>query len=172
MRFELKSIGIWAFIKVMFFVNLVIGFIIGFLYALFLIPFISLMGSMSGFDSSAFDGMPSAGLMIVILPIVFALGSAVFNTILALLVAAVYNGFARLVGGFEFTFDAIAETTPAYDVRPPAPQASYLTQTPYVGQTGTQPPPPPPAQPIEPPTGGTQGGAAMPPEEPDQEAPR
>ena len=36
MRYELKSLGAWAFVKVSFFLNLVIGFIIGVLYAGFL----------------------------------------------------------------------------------------------------------------------------------------
>ena len=36
MRYEVKSLGAWAFVKVSFFLNLIIGFVIGLLYAGFL----------------------------------------------------------------------------------------------------------------------------------------
>ena len=36
MRYEIKSLGAWAFVKVSFFLNLIIGFVFGLLYAGFM----------------------------------------------------------------------------------------------------------------------------------------
>ena len=81
MRYELKSVGLWALIKVSFFLNLVIGFIGGFFNAffmLFLLTFSSAFPMMDmGVDPSEF----SLSFLFIILPIVYAVGAAVFLTI-------------------------------------------------------------------------------------------
>ena len=41
MRYEIKSIGIWALIKISFFLNLVMGFITGVVYSFFLAAILS-----------------------------------------------------------------------------------------------------------------------------------
>ncbi|MCK4829458.1 hypothetical protein KA005_77755, partial [bacterium] len=62
MRYELKSIGIWAFTKVSFFVNLPVGFLLGLFYAAML-PFIMMTGM------SEFGGYPGVGINPLELPI-------------------------------------------------------------------------------------------------------
>lgn len=182
MRYELKSIGIWPFIKVVFFLNLVFGFLFGVFYAIILVPIMSAVSSMTGFESPGMDQMPSIGSLLIIMPIMFALFSAVFNTILALIVAAVYNGIARLLGGFEFNFDALVEAAPVHATHAAGPQASYLAQapSPTAPPEAPSPPPPPPQfhQPAPPPSSqpGTQFGTVsesrIAGEEPDEDPPR
>lgn len=168
MRYELKSIGIWAFIKVMFFLNLIFGFMFGVFYAIVLIPLVTALGAITGFDNPALAEMPSMGAMLIFMPILFALFSAFFNTLIAVIIAAVYNGITRLLGGFEFTFDAIADVIPVRAVQPSAPQSSYPAQAQALptqaAVVATPPPPPPPYQP--PPQPIPQAPAPPPPEAP------
>ena len=55
MRYELKSIGIWSFVKISFFMNLILGAVFGFFYAIFLGLFVSLMGNTPLADDLGFD---------------------------------------------------------------------------------------------------------------------
>ena len=145
MKYELKSIGAWSFIKISFIVNLIVGFLIGLLYAMFLIPFLTLMGNAGPFGTQTdidFSDVP-IGVMIIILPIMFAFGGAVFNTIFGLIVIGVYNLAARLLGGLEFNLNPT-------QVAGPSPAAASVQQ-PEMQQTEMRPtyaaPPPPPPRP-------------------------
>ena len=84
MRYELKSIPYWAFIKIAFFINLIGGFIFGFFYAVFFSLFISVLQNipaMYEFDNLGIETAPM-GFMIIILPIFIGFFSAFFNTII------------------------------------------------------------------------------------------
>ncbi|MBN2226793.1 MAG: DUF3566 domain-containing protein [candidate division Zixibacteria bacterium] len=151
MKFELRSIGYWAIIKISFTLNLVMGFLIGIFYAFFLMLMAPFMTELQGFgDMPMFeDGI---GFLLILIPIAFSLLGAVFNTILLLIAAFIYNVVARLVGGLEFELRQC-------DVPPPqtyqaAPAHQYAAPPP--------PPPPPPVGPlppdVQPPEEGTDSG--------------
>ncbi len=151
MKLEIKAFGIWSLIKVTFFLNLILGFMIGVLTALFLVPMMALMSEMGGFP-----GMPtqdiqlSFGAMLIVIPVMNSLLYAVFGTILISIMAGLYNLVARLLGGIEInvadlTMQPVVTTAPADAVHRP-----------------TMPPPP---SPIHPPT------AATPPIEPSRPSP-
>ncbi len=163
MRWELKSIGIWPVIKVGFFLHLILGFISGLLYA----PFIMMSLAMGlspelqalglGTDSSAL------GLLLIVMPIMFAVGGAIFGTLFGMIAALAYNLIARIVGGLEFSFATIGEVRPVTPTQtaPPPPPPSYEPTAPPPDRPATPPPPPPPPtyqsqrqeqQPDEPPT--------------------
>lgn len=134
MHYELNSIGVWAFLKVAFFVNLILGFLIG----LISIPFVGLFLAVvtEGMIGDVYlDTLPdttSLGMLIVVLPFGCAVFGAFFYTLCGLVVVMVYNLVAKLAGGLELSLEAVTAI--------PTP----VTPRPTVG--GTPPPPPPPAQ--------------------------
>ena len=143
MKYELKSIGVWAFTKVAFFVNVVLGFLAGIFYALMMIPLLVLPqagGPFGGYGGFDFDGM-SIGVLLIVLPILFSMGFGVFYTIGCIILVLVYNLFAKLVGGMEFTFSPVGEAPPPAGVAPVAPPPPPPPDT----------PPPPPVTPQQPP---------------------
>jgi len=164
MRYEIKKIGIWPLLKVSFFVNLVLGFIMG----LFYIPFLTIMmGAMANMPSAYSSGVDMSdfpiGAMMIIMPIMMSIFAAVFNTILAVIAGLIYNLISRMMGGFEINLEALGVTPvppppppqrqpiperPAAPVAPPPPQPSSAPPPPPSSST---PPPPPPTQPSAPP---------------------
>lgn len=155
MRYEIKSIGMWPFIKVTFFFNLVVGFIFGLLYALFAGFILTIMSRLSEFQPGGFDfdlePLP-IGIMLVALPILFAIMGAVFYTIIGVVLVLIYNLIARLVGGYELDLQLVATGAPAMPGGQPL--TGYTGAPSYVPPPVTGPPPqstPPQAPPPPPP---------------------
>jgi hypothetical protein len=152
MKFELKAISLWPFIKVSVILNTAIGFILGIIYALFLGFFLSIASSMSGPLAEEFSGedLP-LGLLIIILPIAFALIGGILYTIFGVILVTLYNLAASLAGGLEFEFAQVGQFAPAN--QPPQTQSYYASSYPGYSpptSSGAVPPPPPPPQ--QPPT--------------------
>jgi hypothetical protein len=143
MKYELKSIGYWSVIKVSFILNLIVGFIMGFFFAIFVSLMISIFANLTGFMGAPIfeEEVPPIGLLIIIYPIMFSFGGAVFNTILAVLVTFVYNLIGRLLGGLELELSEIRLQPAGLSVQ----SESAITPGPQ-----TPPPPPPPVQPLPP----------------------
>ncbi len=138
MRLELKTIGVWSFIKVSFFFSLVFGFIFGFLYAIFAGLILTVLGGLPYLPADEFGaGDISIGFLIIVMPIVMGIGGAVINTIMGLIAIGIYNLIARLVGGLEFGFEPVASSPSGTNFQPAQPTPTY-TERP------TPPPPPPP----------------------------
>lgn len=137
MRYELRSIGIWSFVKVAFFVNLVAGFVSGILYALFFGAMMAAMSQLPQFGGALepMNGI-GTGVMLVLFPIMGAFSAAFFGTLFGLLFVIVYNLTARLIGGLELNFQ-LERTEVAPEPRSPRPES------------GTPQPPPPPPPPEE-----------------------
>ena len=160
MRYEIKSIGMWPFIKVSFFFNLVIGFIFGLFYALFAGFIMTIMSRFSEFQPGGFDfdlePLP-IGIMLVVLPILFAIMGAVFYTIIGVILVLIYNLIARLVGGYEFDLQLVGAGVPAMPGGQPL--TGYTGAPSYVPPPATGPPPqstPPQTPPPPPPGSGDQ----------------
>lgn len=156
MRYELKNIGIWAFIKIAFFLNMVVGFVFGLFYAVITIMVLAMAASMPFMNMQGVD--PEAlnpGIIFVTMPLMFSFIGAVFVTMFELIVLGLYNLFSRLLGGLEFKLEPIEPVTAAQSpaisavlVAPPiVPIAPVAPATPSVAQTlkPSPPPPPPPA---------------------------
>jgi hypothetical protein len=146
MKFELKAINYWSLLRTSFLVNLILGFVLGIFFALFMgliFSFVSKFGGLSGFSGMP-EEMPAFGILLIIYPIFFAFMGAVFNTIIFLIAAFVYNMVAKFVGGMEFEFNQL-QIVPAPIAAQPAP--SYYA--PSYNQA-VPPPPPPPIQPLPP----------------------
>jgi len=156
MRYEVKSVGIWPFIKVSFFFNLVVGFIFGLLYAVFAGFVMTIMSRLSQFQSGGFDfGLEPlpVGVMLVVLPVMFAIMGAIFYTIIGVIIALIYNLIARLVGGYELVLEPVGGPAPpmsggqplaGYAGAPsyvPPPTPGPLPQTPSQDATFEAPPP-------------------------------
>lgn len=145
MRYELKKIGLWAFVKVAFFVNMILGFLIGILYAMFFGFFMAVLQNMPYLPDQGMEPPADApiGIVMVMLPFLFALIGGFIYTVLGMLIVIVYNLVVKVTGGIEFNLESIVEVVP---VTPPAyaqPQAPAYS---------TPPPPPPIAEPaFEPP---------------------
>jgi hypothetical protein len=147
MKFELKSIDYWSLLRTSFVVNLVLGFIIGIFFALFMGLFMSMISNLGGLSgiSGMPEELPGFGFLIIIYPIFFAFIGAVFNTVLYLIIAFVYNIIARMVGGVIFEFNQVPVAV--MPVQSP-PTSSYYA--PSYNQPTPPPPPPPPVQPMPP----------------------
>ena len=97
----IREIGVLSFGKVAGIVYACIGLIAGMILAL-----VSMLG---GFAGLASDGGRAAGFLamcvgagaVFILPVVYG----VLGSLVGMLVAAIYNVAARLVGGIEITID-------------------------------------------------------------------
>jgi len=142
MRYEIKSVGMWPFIKVSFFFNLVVGFIFGLLYALFAGFIMTIMSRFSEFQPGSFDfdlePLP-IGFMLVVLPILFAIMGAVFYTIIGAILVLIYNLIARLVGGYELDLQLVAAGVPSMPGGQPL--TGYTGAPSYVPPPATGPPP-------------------------------
>ncbi|RME22486.1 MAG: hypothetical protein D6800_10975, partial [Candidatus Zixiibacteriota bacterium] len=125
MKFELKRIGPWAFIKVAFFVNLIVGFVFGLFEAAYMQIIFATLGDIPPFDSLGVDmqGISSA-VFWVFMPIFSSVFGAVFMTFFELIIIGIYNVVARLLGGMEFDLSESVVMTP-----PGAPPTMYA-QTP------------------------------------------
>ncbi|MCK4857020.1 MAG: DUF3566 domain-containing protein [candidate division Zixibacteria bacterium] len=126
MKYELKRIAVWPVIRITFMLSLVLGFITGIFYAIFITMFAFLPMQMGGtFGSEPDLPMAVGGILLVIMPIFMAGFMAVINTIMAIITTLVYNLAARLTGGLEWELAPLdkrviqpASTTPP----PPADQ--------------------------------------------------
>jgi len=156
MRYELKSVGLWPVVKTGFFFHVIIGFVGGFVWAMFLGPLMALMEGLEGGYSEPWASDLSLGFLFVLMPILGALGAGFFYTVLVVIVAMIYNLVARLVGGLEF--DLLPVTEPQVLARPisastgltpppPPPPPGHITMPPAppspVKSTPEEPPPPP-----------------------------
>jgi len=111
MKLELKKISVWAAVKVSFVLNLILGFIMGIFYAIFLLLLASLPMGMMGENSprmfSAF-----AGIAAIFLPFFFAFFLGVVYTIIVAISVIAYNLVVKLTGGLEFEFKQVVEIVP------------------------------------------------------------
>lgn len=144
MRYELRSLSLWSFIKISFFFNLAAGFLFGLLYALMLPTFVRVFARMPGMPPEVEDlGRGSLLAMLIVLPLMGALMAAVFHTLLGAVMVILYNVIARITGGLEFNFRQ-PESRPGTWMPPqPAPASAGWGPSPA--------PPPPPHQPPQPP---------------------
>lgn len=173
MRYELKSISTWSYIKVMFFVNLIVGFVLGIFYGIFTAVFLAIAAELMIMPEAAFDmqgGFPIA-LYVFVMGFLFSLGNAVFGTVAGAVILGFYNLIVRMTGGLEFVLSPMTNIKtagpitaqasmqsatsepikPNYIVPPPPPPISESaepakTETdPLTDSTTTPVPPPPPA---------------------------
>ncbi|MBI5266968.1 MAG: DUF3566 domain-containing protein [candidate division Zixibacteria bacterium] len=144
MKYEIRSISLWSFVKQCFFLSLVIGFIVGIFYGLF----IGLMVNMS----SRFDFLrdmdedmvaASSGMIMVVTPIAMALMACAFNTLIGSVCVICYNMFARFLGGLEMELAVVPAETPT--ALAPRPTVAPM------GDSMIPPPPPPYGAPVAPP---------------------
>jgi hypothetical protein len=133
-KYEIRSIGLWSFVKLSFFLNLALGFIVGIIYAILLGVVLSISSRMAILEQTNEDlSQMSFGVMMVFIPIVMAFFMAVFNTIIGAIGVGLYNFFTRLLGGMEMELQEMAgnRTVPVGD----SPM--------YASASATPPPPPP-----------------------------
>ena len=140
MRYELKSISSWSYIKVMFFVNLIVGFVLGIFTGIFSGAFITIAAGLMFFSEDAIDidsGFPIV-IYIFAMGIMFSLGNAVFGTLFGAIIAGFYNLIVRLTGGLEF------ELQPLENIQAAAPAQQSVAAEPLKPKYVVPPPPPPP----------------------------
>ncbi|MFQ5499463.1 MAG: DUF3566 domain-containing protein [Candidatus Zixiibacteriota bacterium] len=158
MKYELKSIGPWSFTKIIFFFNLIVGFVLGLLMAAYLAFLMAMAPMIPGFDAGelGLEGS-SITLIFITLPILGALGGAFFYTIAGVILVWLYNLLARMVGGLELTLNVESKPIPApIPVGRPHESMSTLGRVPP--PTVTAPPPTPVARPSVPPHNETLSG--------------
>ncbi len=158
MRYELRSIGVWAFVRTSFFIHLVFGFILGLFYAAIFGLIMAVASSLPMDGTSGFDPTTLGPIFIIMLPILFSVGSAVFGTLFTAILVIVYNMIVKMTGGVEFeleatTLDQMAISRPSQGsptvipaYAPPPPPPSSMPPAPPTPQNGPSqnPPPAPP----------------------------
>ncbi len=153
MRYEIRSIGIWAYLKIGFFLNLLIGFVAGLFMAVFMSFQFAMMGNL-GLDSGsglAADDLP-IGILLIIMPILCAIGGAILYTLFGLIFVFIYNLVAKITGGFEMDLRAVeqpSQVPPAAATVAPASAPQWQPTPPP--PRDVPPPPPPPTEPYRPP---------------------
>lgn len=98
LQYEIKRISLWSYLKISFFVNLVIGFGLGFAWAAYIQMKISLLGDWPLYDFLTEDQY-SLSMLYLILPVFLSMFIAGFGTIFGLIILFAYNSLARLIGG-------------------------------------------------------------------------
>ncbi|MEA2030329.1 MAG: hypothetical protein U9N55_01875 [candidate division Zixibacteria bacterium] len=145
MKLELRSVSLWSFIKISVFVNLILGFIIGLVYAVFMLIFMSLFAKLGGIPLQGFDYTEMSGaFMLIVMPIMFSLGAALFGTIWGVVCVLTYNLITMLTGGLQINVDDVS--VPDYQQPPKQPVTDYTAQTEHDSQSAP-PPTTPPEQP-------------------------
>jgi len=148
MRYELKSVSAWSYIKVMFFVNLIVGFVLGIFYGFFSGVFISIAAEFMIFPEEVFDmqsGFPIA-IYVIAIAIMFSFGNAVFGTIFGAVIIGFYNLIVRLTGGLEFVLKPTANIATDGPIAAPSDAQASLesaTSQPVKAKYIIPPPPPP-----------------------------
>ena len=136
MKYEIRSIGLWSFLKQCFFLSLIIGFIVGLFYAMFLGVMLN-MSSRFDFLRATDENLAavSFGVLLFIMPFGMAIFSCVFNTIFGVIAVVCYNGLTKLIGGLELNLVGVTDETNVPN-----------SQRPVTGSAGdvSAPPPPPP----------------------------
>ena len=135
MRYEIKSIRLWSFLKVAFFLNIIVGFLSGFFFAFFTAAIISALGNVGGLSPYGFE-LPQefpVGFLFVIYPFIGAVTCAIFLTLFEFILIGLYNAIAKITGGVELNLNVVAEEIPAQ-------QPLYA----YTQMQTTVPPPPSP----------------------------
>lgn len=113
MKYELKSISVWAYLKLAVIINFIGGFLLGLFYAVMMGPFLAILSEMPQFRSSGIDfSEASFGALLIFIPFMTAFSMAFFNTLIGLLFILLYNGIAKLTGGLEFRFEAKEQMPP------------------------------------------------------------
>lgn len=137
MRYEIKSLGIWSFVRVSFFINLIVGFLAGLLYAGLLGLIFAAAGSVGDLEDLPFDPSAVGPIILILLPIIFAVGCAFFNTLLGVVVVVAYNLMARMTGGFEMELGLVETASPK------TPSSTVPSAVPPPPPSWNPPPPPP-----------------------------
>lgn len=145
MRYEFKSISLWSVIRVSFFLNTVIGFMLGILFAFFLSIYITAATALPGLAAGGFDFSESSfGAILIFFPLIGAACGAVFHTFIAMVFCLAYNLISRITGGLEFDLKPVgASSGKSETIISPKPTPTKETSIPSIVLAKTPPPPPP-----------------------------
>jgi hypothetical protein len=159
MKYELRSIGFWSFVKIAFVVNFIAGIIAGVFFIPFGFVLLGLLELSTLPDTGSYvdEGSPVGALMIL-MPIISAFGAAVIGTFFQSMVVLIYNILASSLGGLRLSLQPSDEEPP--ETTPVAPSRSVNPS-----DAIRRPPPPPPPRPGGPPEI-TPDGPETPPEQP------
>ncbi|MBN1295038.1 MAG: hypothetical protein JXB48_24595 [Candidatus Latescibacteria bacterium] len=108
-QWKLKRIGIWSAIKIGSAVSCVLGFLLGFIWAIIIVFFSSLISIMTSSKLPGF-GIPA----LIIFPIFFSLIYAVLGALGTFLLTLLYNLSAGIFGGIELEI----ESHSPYEIEP------------------------------------------------------
>lgn len=114
MRYKIKSIPVWPFVKLMFPLNLLSGFIIGLLAAMFFSGLVSFYNDLIQLRYPGFEVelIPLETLMVV-LPFLFSLGNGFCVTFGELIIVLMYNMLSKFIGGFVLELENLNGSKPS-----------------------------------------------------------
>jgi len=107
MEYELKRIPLAPALKILFFVYLIVGFILGIFYGIMLVNFLSIVSSSLQLGEELLKEFSSLGFAgIIMMGIMMALFSSVILTAITILGLASYNLLAGWLGGLKFQLES------------------------------------------------------------------
>jgi len=107
MEYELKRIPLAPALKILFFVYLIVGFILGIFYGIMLVNFLSIVSSSLQLGEELLKEFSSLGFAgIIMMGIMMALFSSVILTAITILALASYNLLAGWLGGLKFQLES------------------------------------------------------------------
>ena len=136
MKYELQRISVWSAVKIAFVLNLLFGFLIGILYAFFLMVMAALPAAVMGEEAEKI--FPAfAGVAALFLPFFFAFLYGIIGAIAAAIGTFIYNVLVKMTGGLEFELKEIPAVIPVT-------AASTIYGATSVSNVPPPPTPPPP----------------------------
>ena len=105
MTFELKHIDIWSVMKIGFLTCCILGFIVGLFYAIVLILVGGILDMVGGGEFEEISGFFSS-VFGLFMAFVLAIFYAVTGSLMAAILAWLYNIFARFVGGVTLSLES------------------------------------------------------------------
>ncbi len=125
MTYEVKRFDLLSVFKISFLIYLVIGFMVGILYALVLLKMMAAFGPL--LEGEMFRDVGQLGMVGALgLSLFMAFIMAIIWSIITVIAAGVYNVLAGFIGGLRLELDEISQGY--FEPRPSAPQVNPPSQ--------------------------------------------
>ena len=127
MTYEWKRCEVWSVVKIAFLICGITGFILGLFYAILLTLIGGILGMAGGGEFEQISGLFS-GAFGFFMAFVLSFTYAVVGSIMAAILAWLYNFFARFVGGIRIQLEpedsGLTTGQHERDISPPPPSSS------------------------------------------------
>ena len=133
LKYEIKHIDVWAVMKIAFLLGGVMGFIFGLFYAIFLSIVGGILDMIGGGGFEEISGL-FTGVFGFFMIFFMVFTYAVVGSIMAAILAWLYNLFARIVGGIKVTLNPGSDQSQRPSSPSPVPPSGSTSHRPPMRQ--------------------------------------